>query len=148
MRGFSKTHTTNGEVCGQELGEHTYHFRLCPMDESRQLTELQRIQSSMRTGVRSFVTTKNIEQTLFTIAGNVCVSACKPADDGSGDVIVRIYNAEQNHITVQLNAQNEYDWYQCDLLEDPQIALKKGSQQLSLTCLPGQICTLRAKLTF
>lgn len=148
MRGFSKTHTTNGEVCGQELGEHTYHFRLCPMDESRQLTELQRIQCSMRTGVRSFVTTKNIEQTLFTIEGNVCVSACKPADDGSGDVIVRIYNAEQNHITVQLNAQNEYDWYQCDLLEDPQIALEKGSKQLSLTCLPGQICTLRAKLTF
>lgn len=148
MRGFSKTHTTNGEVDGQELGEHIYHFRLCPMDENRKFTDLQRMQNSMRTGVRSFVTTKSIEQILFTIEGNVCVSACKPADDGSGDMIVRIYNAEREQITAHLNAQKECNWYLSDLLEEQKTVLKECSQRLNLACLPGQIYTLRVQSAF
>lgn len=148
MRGFRKTHTTNGEVCGQELGESTYRFRLCPMDENRQLTELQRVQSSMRTGVRSFVTTRNVEQTLFAIEGNVCVSACKPADDGSGDMIVRIYNAEREPVTAHMNSHKECNWHQCDFLEEQETVLKKCSQRLDLVCQPGQIYTLRVQTAF
>ncbi|MBA3685863.1 MAG: alpha-mannosidase, partial [Planctomycetes bacterium] len=82
---------------------------------------------------------------LFALdAGNVIIETVKPAEDGSGDVIVRMYEAlrTQTHCALRVDlpfaAVSE-----TDMLEAPVAKLKARDGRVALTFRPFEIKTLR-----
>ena len=81
----------------------------------------------------------------------VVVEAVKLAEDQSGDVIVRLYEAHGNRSTARLSRQfDATDVVETDLLErplaEPRVELAAGapaSRELTLTLRPFEIVTLR-----
>ena len=75
----------------------------------------------------------------------VQVSAIKRADDGSGDLIVRVYEAcgARTACTVALGAGRVSEAATCNLLEEPQHAFEVGDGIVALTLRPFELMTLR-----
>ena len=77
-------------------------------------------------------------------AENIIIEAVKPAEDGSGDVVVRLYEsmhtATQCKLAVNLPAQGVQE---TDMLEHAQRALDLQSGQVALDFRPFEIKTLR-----
>ena len=75
----------------------------------------------------------------------VVIEAVKPAEDGSGDVVVRLYEARGTRTTARIAA--DFAWssvVETDLLERPlpaRVCLDPGGERLSVR--PFQIVTLR-----
>jgi alpha-mannosidase len=84
---------------------------------------------------------------LVTVHGDgVEVSAVKRADDGSGDVIVRLSETlgARSPITVRLPFRIE-DARRCNLLEEPQSAIDTGDGIVAVTLQPFELVTLRLR---
>jgi alpha-mannosidase len=79
--------------------------------------------------------------------GGVEVDAVKCADDGSGDLIVRLHEACGSRVTVavQANRRIAEAWY-CNLLEEPGRGEEVGDGIASFTLRPFQLVTLRLRL--
>ncbi|MEX1105534.1 MAG: glycoside hydrolase family 38 C-terminal domain-containing protein [Ilumatobacteraceae bacterium] len=74
----------------------------------------------------------------------VLISAVKRADDGSGDLIVRLHEACGDRAEVQLRTAagiRSAQW--CDALEEPRSAIDVTDTSLALTLRPFQLATLR-----
>lgn len=143
LRCFSKTYTTNGEPGGQQLGRSDYRFRLRPLDDAVSSGALMREQADMRAGVRAFVTREARTDACLHVEGDACVSACKPAEDGSGDEIIRLFNPGERAVNVLVKADRPGDWQLCDLLEQVQTMAASSRAELPLTLEAGKIQTLR-----
>lgn len=146
LRSYKMTVTTNGEIGGEELGEHEYEFRLVPVNASLDNSALQRMQDIMQSGVRSFVSAAGVDlPTLLRVEGAVCVSAMKQAADGSGDLILRVYNPEAASATFCVYPGK--DWKEavlCNLREVPgETVIPVENGGLELTAAPYKILTLR-----
>ncbi|MDO8388849.1 MAG: glycoside hydrolase family 38 C-terminal domain-containing protein [Actinomycetota bacterium] len=76
----------------------------------------------------------------------VQVSAVKRADDGSGDLIVRLYEAcgARTSCTVAMRTRIS-EAASCNLLEEPQHAFEVGDGIVALTLRPFELVTLRLK---
>ena len=76
------------------------------------------------------------------------VDAVKLADDGSGDLIVRIHEAvgTRTRVTVA-TTERIVDAWRCNLLEEPQAGEEVGDGVVTLTLRPFQIVTLRLRRT-
>jgi alpha-mannosidase len=74
----------------------------------------------------------------------VQVSAVKRADDGSGDLIVRLYEAcgARTSCTVAM-ATRLTEASSCNLLEEPQHAYEVGDGIVAITLRPFELVTLR-----
>jgi alpha-mannosidase len=79
-------------------------------------------------------------------ASGIEVDAVKLADDGSGDLIVRLHEAcgDRARISVAC-AQRIQEAWQCNLLEEPQGGEEVGDGIVTLTLRPFQIVTLRLR---
>jgi alpha-mannosidase len=76
----------------------------------------------------------------------VQVSAVKRADDGSGDLIVRLYEACGARTQVAVRTpQRVVEASCCNLLEEPQLALDIADGFVNLTLRPFQLATLRLR---
>ena len=76
------------------------------------------------------------------------VDAVKVADDGSGDLIVRIHEAVGNRTRVTVATNDRVvDAWRCNLLEEPQAGEEVGDGVVTLTLRPFQIVTLRLRRT-
>ena len=76
----------------------------------------------------------------------VQVSAVKRADDGSGDLIVRLYEACGARTQVAVRAPARIvDASCCNLLEEPELALDIADGFVNLTLRPFQLVTLRLR---
>ena len=77
-------------------------------------------------------------------AAGVEVDAVKLADDGSGDLIVRIHEAVGNRrrVSVAVTGRVAEAW-RCNLLEEPQNGEEVGDGVVTITLRPFQILTLR-----
>jgi alpha-mannosidase len=81
-------------------------------------------------------------------AAGVEVDAVKLADDGSGDVIVRLHEAVGNRTRVSVaTAGRIAESWRCNLLEEPWSGEEVGDGVVALTLRPFQIVTLRLRRT-
>ena len=76
------------------------------------------------------------------------VDAVKLADDGSGDLIVRLHEACGNRARVSVvTAERVEAAWRCNLLEEPESAEEVTDGALAITLRPFQIVTLRLRRT-
>ncbi len=72
------------------------------------------------------------------------VDAVKQADDGSGDLIVRLHEACGDRTSVRLRGRRPFvAAARCDLFEDPSAALVPADGSVELTLRPFELVTLR-----
>jgi alpha-mannosidase len=76
------------------------------------------------------------------------VDAVKVADDGSGDLVVRLHEAVGNRIRITVASPDRItDAWRCNLLEEPLTGEEVGDGVVTLTVRPFQIITLRLRST-
>jgi alpha-mannosidase len=81
-------------------------------------------------------------------AAGVEVDAVKLADDGSGDLIVRVHEAVGNRTRISMSTPGRIsEAWRCNLLEEPQSGEEVGDGVVALTLRPFQIVTLRLRRT-
>jgi len=82
-------------------------------------------------------------------ADGVEVDAVKLADDGSGDLIVRLHEAVGNRVRVSVDTPGcrVAEAWRCNLLEEPHGGEEVGDGVVTLTVRPFQIVTLRLRRT-
>src|SRR4051794_1469885 len=74
----------------------------------------------------------------------VQITAVKQADDGSGDLIVRLYEACGDRVVATVRTPSPIgNAFGCNLLEEPVRGIECSDGIVSLTLLPFQIVTLR-----
>lgn len=141
-RGYSKTYTTNGEIGGQELFNHSYNFNLIISDHTMNDTKLQHIQDSMQTPIRAFVSNKSNESSMIEISDNICTSTLKPSIDGMG-IILRIYNLQEQKqtFTVKCNFKMK-SVYKCNLMEE-NLEQMSYNNMISSEINPYEIITIK-----
>jgi len=88
------------------------------------------------------------EASLFLVdASNVFIDTVKPAEDGSGDVIVRMYEAKRTWTRCRLHvALPVRQMFEADMLENRVRELDVREGQVLLEVRPFQILTLRIKV--
>jgi alpha-mannosidase len=80
-------------------------------------------------------------------ADGVEIDAVKLADDGSGDLIVRIHEACGNRVRISIRGQHRVGAaWRCNLLEEPETGEEVGDGIVTLTLRPFQLVTLRMRL--
>jgi len=72
----------------------------------------------------------------------VLVSAVKLADDGSGDVVIRLYEAHGDRATVAIKAETTEAW-RAALTEEPLESIAAGEGRLTVSMRPFELATLR-----
>jgi len=74
----------------------------------------------------------------------VQITAVKHADDGSGDLIVRLYEACGDRVVATVRTPSPIgNAFGCNLLEEPDSGIECSDGIVSLTLLPFEIVTLR-----
>ena len=75
----------------------------------------------------------------------ILVSAVKPADDDSGDLIVRLWESRGATTSGVLTVDGADVWDRCDGLESPRERLQSTGPSIELTLRPFEIVTLRTR---
>jgi alpha-mannosidase len=79
-------------------------------------------------------------------AAGVGVDAVKLADDGSGDLIVRLHEAVGNRTRISVETPGRVsEAWRCNLLEEREAGEEVGDGVVALTLRPFQIVTLRLR---
>lgn len=144
LRAFARTIATNGEAGGQELFEHDYRFALMPLDEMVTRTQLQRRQDALMAPPEGFVTLEGMGRQLFQVEGTVCVSALKPAEDGSKDWILRLYNVEEEETCVKITSRVPFARAAlCNMLEEEKAPLAWDENSAVLQIPANKVLTVR-----
>jgi len=86
-------------------------------------------------------------QSLFTVdMGNIILDTVKPAEDGSGDLILRLYESKKCDTAFTLNTSLPVKCAAlCDMLEQPETELVPYSS-MQLHAAPFEVITLRLKV--
>ena len=114
------------------------------LDESVTNTALQRMQDDWMTGVRAFVAPQSVDGTLLSVEGDLCISALKPAFDGSGDTVLRVYNpSEQVQKAAIKGLLPTADISVCNLLEEKENLLAVKTDTVLFEVPPYKIVTFR-----
>ncbi|ANY09786.1 alpha-mannosidase [Pseudonocardia sp. HH130630-07] len=126
-----------------DSGSHTLHYSLTPGAE---------IPDAVREGYRMNLPVREVRgsgpvEPLVTVDGDgVVVEAVKLADDGSGDVVVRLYEAYGNRADARIGTGFDCSGaVETDLLERPLEGPEALSDGLRLRLRPFQISTLRLR---
>jgi alpha-mannosidase len=87
------------------------------------------------------------EGSLFALdAANIVIEAVKPAEDGRGDVIVRLYESARNATRCTFRTLLPvHSVWECDMLESAERSLPVTSSRVELDFRPFEIKTLRLK---
>ncbi len=87
------------------------------------------------------------ERSLFSLdAPNVVIESVKPAEEGSGDVVIRLYEAMRRPTRVTLTTSLPYSAaFYCDMLENPLHELETSQDQIHLDFRPFEIKTILLK---
>jgi alpha-mannosidase len=79
-------------------------------------------------------------------AAGIGVGAVKLADDGSGDLVVRLHEACGDRVRISVaTSQRITEAWRCNLLEEPSTGEEVGDGIVSLTLRPFQLVTLRLR---
>ncbi len=76
---------------------------------------------------------------------NIIIDTVKLAEDGSGDIIVRLYESKKAAVSTKLHAAfaDDYKAYSCDMLENVQEKLAVADSAVGLTFRAFEIKTIR-----
>jgi alpha-mannosidase len=75
------------------------------------------------------------------------IDAVKLADDGSGDLIVRLHEGCGNRVRISVRSRHRVSAaWRCNLLEEPESGEEVGDGIVTLTLRPFQLVTLRMRL--
>ena len=146
LRGFGRVYYDDQLVTAQEQGLYRYNFRLIPLDAHMDNAALQRAQDHLQAGLFAVYHRESLQETpLLAVEGNACVSALKPAEDGSGDTVVRLYNPAEDAVTVRIvTALPVKSAAECDLREQALCPLATEEGNLpAMTVKPYGIVTWR-----
>lgn len=130
----------------QDIGRHTFTVSILPHGPGLQevLHEAEALNVPLRV-VRGGVDNNHPPMVSIDHPG-VQVTAVKRADDGSGDLVVRLYEAlgDHTHLTVRTPWRiAEAD--ACSLLEEPQHSFEVSDGIVALALRPFEIVTLRMR---
>lgn len=79
-----------------------------------------------------------------TDAENIVIETIKPAEDGSGDLVIRLYEAVRTATTCRLTVTLSFaEVWETDMLENRQRPLSHSGNEIELTFRPFEIKTLR-----
>ena len=111
LRSFKNTVKTNGGVRCQLNLPLNYKFALVPLDKNVKYSDLLKLQDEMSTGFKKVISKvqqdENVapEVSFLKVTGDdIATSIIKRAQDGSGDIVVRVFNASDkaSKATVQI----------------------------------------------
>jgi alpha-mannosidase len=87
-------------------------------------------------------------RSLFMVdAPNVILETVKPAEDGSGDVIIRLYESMRTSTRVRLSTSLDVESAtRTNMLEEPEGALELAGGAVTLDLRPFEIATVRFAL--
>jgi alpha-mannosidase len=127
-----------------DRGAHTVKLAVYPHGTglASVVAEAARFNSPLRvvTGSGSAVSAPVVR----LVGDGIEFDAVKPADDGSGDLVVRIHEALGNRTRTTLHCDRPITAAtRCNLLEEPQSGLEVGDGVCALTLHPFEIATLR-----
>ena len=92
----------------------------------------------------TFAGARATESTLSLSAGNVFIDTVKPAEDGSDDVILRLYEATGSRTDTTLTVNLPFGTIAaCNMLEEDAVELPVEGNTLTLTFHPFEVKTLR-----
>jgi alpha-mannosidase len=76
---------------------------------------------------------------------NIIIDTVKMAEDGSGDIIVRLYESKKAAVSANLSASftKKFKAYSCDMLENKEDALKVSDGSIALDFKAFEIKTVR-----
>jgi len=140
-----------------DLGRHAVTLALFPHGPGLAdvVAEAERLEYPLRvapavnaSGVAAGPETAAVPAPAVTVGGTgVEVDAVKVADDGSGDVVVRLHEATGDRVTASLAAPRRIVAAAlCNLLEEPEQALDTPGGAVALTLRPFQLVTVRLTL--
>ena len=85
----------------------------------------------------------------FSAAGidqaNVILDTMKPAEDGSGDVILRLYESKKAAVTAKVRCALGSRAYLCDMLENVREEIPVENGEMTLACGAFEVKTVRMK---
>jgi alpha-mannosidase len=78
---------------------------------------------------------------------NIIIDTVKMAEDGSGDIIVRLYESKKAAVSTKLHAAfgDSFKAYACDMLENVQEELPVADGAVDLSFRAFEIKTIRLK---
>lgn len=85
-------------------------------------------------------------RSLFSVdKPNVVIEAVKPAEDGSGDIILRLYESKRmaTYCSLETSMEGVVSVREADMLEQPAKTAGRGRQRWKLSFAPFEIKTLR-----
>lgn len=148
LRGFRRVYYDDRLTDSQELGRHSFTFILAPLSPDTTGDVLQRTQDALQAGVFTVPSRESLAGSLLETRGAICVSAVKPAEDDSGDIILRLYNpgsaVQEAEICAALPVETAA---YCDMLETAgETCPITGGNRISLTLSPFRVQTVRLRL--
>ncbi len=130
-----------------DLGHHEVTLALLPHGPglAEVVREAECLNRPIRTVVGTAPTAVARPPVMVVDGGGVEVDAVKPADDGSGDLVVRLHEhvGDRTRITVHCPGRRIVAASRCDLLEEPLDGLEVGDGIAALTLRPFELVTLR-----
>lgn len=132
-----------------EHGEHLRQFRLLPYEGSWQHSEALRAAQEFNNPVLGFygraqaLEAAESRSFLALRGGSVVLSTVKMAEDGSDELIVRLYEAAGEEGTARLYVRDAVEARESNLKEDKLALLCCGNEELEVTVKPYEIKTLR-----
>lgn len=148
LRGFRRVYYDDRLADSQEFGRHSFTFILTPMTQNTAEDALQRTQDALQAGVFTVPSRESLAGSLLETRGAICVSTVKPAEDDSGDIILRVYNPGNAVQEVEICAALPVKTAAlCDMLETAgeSCSIKDGNR-VTLTLSPFRVQTVRLQL--
>ncbi|MEQ3548910.1 glycoside hydrolase family 38 C-terminal domain-containing protein [Pseudonocardia nematodicida] len=126
-----------------DSGEHTLHATVTP---AATIPDAVREGYRINLGVRELTGAGPVEPLVAVEGDGVVVEAVKLADDGSGDVVVRLYEAHGDRASARLDPGFDCTGaVETDLLERTLDTPRALGDELRLTLRPFQIATVRLR---
>lgn len=138
---------------GADVGRHNVTLALLPhgpgLGEVRAAASRLNAPPRLVTGGAGTGHATPLVRVLGADGGDPCVGidAVKLADDGSGDLIVRLHEACGDRAPITVSATNRIgEAWRCNLMEHPQRGEEVGDGALALSLQPFELVTLRLRL--
>ena len=125
-------------------GQHTFTYAFTAWEGSLMDSPVVREAYDLNVPMQTIPGTCASFSAFRTDAPNVFIDTVKPAEDGSGDVILRLYEAKRADTCCRLTADVPMaEAWTCDLLENPQNRLNLRSDALHFH--PFEVKTIRIR---
>ena len=151
LRSFKNVFRTNGGVKCQLNIPLNYKFALVPVDETVKYSELLKLQDILSAGFDTTVSKVNAETkvdmplSFIEVSGDdIVTSIIKRAQDGSGDIVIRVFNASAEKSTATIKVKDGVSKAQFVNLEEEFVAdIVTDGKTVEFDVEPWKIITVK-----